>query len=1045
MSYSGPGKGTRSHSGEAMKANRAAKLKQIDVFHWSTIRLWPHQRKAIGMISAYLASGARGGSALVRMPTGTGKTGVISVISRGFREYRNVLVVAPSIALKKQLIRDITKRFWRRLKVDPDFHGQEVFGFTPATAGQILESGKASEGVLVCTISTLQRLHADPSYQKYYDSLGRLIKLVIFDEGHREPAPTWAAAVRSLRRPTVLFTATPYRNDHKMFTIDPNFIFAYHHHSAVSDRFIRQVEFHENVFSEDTQTFVKRLLDFFNGPFRRLKPPEIRRPRVIIRCEKDSEITEIVSFLKRHKQSAIGVHERYPESEVEDEEAYFKSVPNPDDTPVTFWVHQNKLIEGIDDPRFCLLAIFGRFRNGRSLVQQVGRILRNPGRKKGRTAHVFGYKTHRHSAFWKGYLKYEQRFEEDPKRYQARQLFEEQLALQPAVEYFEDAYRERFSLESKPLHTEFWYRLSVNAYVASNDFKVSGLVEAVGEEWAMEDLDIVRVENPGPRTCVLIYVGYRNSPILAQKSMLEFSLGYMLIHRVGSYLFFYDSHDNFPEYLEKHARRIPSHTLQRLFHGKRAALSHISLINTDLGRQSVRSRTLQSRSIADTAPSLSDHLHFCSRATGRSSDEMGALIRRYVGFRRARISDMLSGPVEFDSYVQWLENLAEELQAYYQAIDVFERFAADVKVPTDTAPSNILFDLTNGLDLFITNRTRKAIETEDLCMEVKFNGKSHHFSWHANGGDYDITIKFEPDKQRYYLGCSDLETAYVRRSGSEKGDNLLAFLNREQPFRIITGTNNIIYAHSHFYEARLRLTGKTRRNRLDLMQIFLPIQELEDIHTEKGPLKAKEDDPDSAGPAGWAKGSLFHFIDTLGKGTVIEQNLKPINLLVCDDRGRTEVADFIAADENAGRLVLMHAKAFKTPKPRSVSALAEVCSQAVKNLEVMSPYFEGEPPNLKFWEGNWSESRIGTVDDRIRKGPSSAKELWNRFRAITRNPGASKEVWIVLGSGFSKQWFEQERERDIAAPEVVQLFYQLQSTWAAVSGVGMRLRILCSP
>jgi len=181
-------------------------------------------------------------------------------------------------------------------------------------------------------------------------------------------------------------------------------------------------------------------------------------------------------------------------------------------------------------------------------------------------------------------------------------------------------------------------------------------------------------------------------------------------------------------------------------------------------------------------------------------------------------------------------------------------------------------------------------------MEVKFNGKSHHFTWHANSNKYDVTIKFDPYKQRYYLGCPNLETAYVRRSGSGKGDNLLAFLNREQPFRIITGKPNAIYAHSRFYEARLRLTGKTRRNCLDLMQIFLPIQELKDIDTEKGSLKEKEDDPDSSGPAGWAKDSLFYFIDKLGKGTVIEQNLKHINLLVCDDRGRTEVADFIAAD-----------------------------------------------------------------------------------------------------------------------------------------------------
>ena len=69
--------------------------------------------------------------------------------------------------------------------------------------------------------------------------------MIIVDEGHREPAPKWAESVRELKKPTVLFTATPCRNDHKMFNVDPDYVYTYSHHKAVNERYIREVKFYE--------------------------------------------------------------------------------------------------------------------------------------------------------------------------------------------------------------------------------------------------------------------------------------------------------------------------------------------------------------------------------------------------------------------------------------------------------------------------------------------------------------------------------------------------------------------------------------------------------------------------------------------------------------------------------------------------------------------------------------------------------------------------------------------------------------------------------
>lgn len=42
------------------------------------------------------------------------------------------------------------------------------------------------------------------------------------------------------------------------------------------------------------------------------------------------------------------------------------------------WVHQHKLLEGVDGPSFRALAFYGVLGSARALVQQIGRVIRNP-------------------------------------------------------------------------------------------------------------------------------------------------------------------------------------------------------------------------------------------------------------------------------------------------------------------------------------------------------------------------------------------------------------------------------------------------------------------------------------------------------------------------------------------------------------------------------------------------------------------------------------------------------------------------------------------
>ncbi len=462
-------------------------------------------------------------------------------------------------------------------------------------------------------------------------------------------------------------------------------------------------------------------------------------------------------------------------------------------------------------------------------------------------------------------------------------------------------------------------------------------------------------------------------------------------------------------------------------------------MNTDLGRHSIRRRTIYAYSIAETAPGLVDHAHFSSTAQGYTSFGRYSRIRRYVGFTRARISDPRPILVDYGAYVEWLDALAQALDNPSTTPELFSRFANFTSPPDDRTPKNILLDIEDIASSFETaiptegGRPRQ-LELDELCYDIR----DGVFTCVANSKAYKVSVNYDEGKRNYQLYSPELEAAYVRIGGAERARrNLVAYLSRSQSFRIVPGSPGIIYAHGHFYEPRLALGGRSSGEKLELTRIFHHVDVLGRIAGEKGGRCPADE-------SGWAKGSLFHLIDTLGAGTELRTDFKGVDILVCDDLG-TEVADFIAADTHSGLVVFIHAKVSGRPTKRSATALAAVCHQAVKNLDYIHPYSTREPPNLMKWEGAWEDPKHGRVARRIRKGSGSAQEIWATIREIVRDPSATRAVWILLGQAFSLEEFEKQRNRSRPAPEIVQILYQIQSTWGAVSSVGAKLTIFSSP
>lgn len=81
---------------------------------------WLNQQRAINCVENYLASNSDR-QAMVRMPTGTGKTAVIATFAQLLADKPRCLVGAPWEYLVGQLQQELCERFWKKVDEDSNF------------------------------------------------------------------------------------------------------------------------------------------------------------------------------------------------------------------------------------------------------------------------------------------------------------------------------------------------------------------------------------------------------------------------------------------------------------------------------------------------------------------------------------------------------------------------------------------------------------------------------------------------------------------------------------------------------------------------------------------------------------------------------------------------------------------------------------------------------------------------------------------------------------------------------------------------------------
>lgn len=341
--------------------------------------------------------GAGGKRAILQLPVGCGKSGLVALLPFGIAQGR-VLVIAPNLTIKDELLRSLDvsnkqKCFWRRMRV------LEAEDMTSGPYVATLDSGNIS----VCeashiVLTNIQQLatNVDKWLTRFPEDF---FDLIIVDEAHHGAAPSWKKVFEKFPKAKVAnLTATPFRSDRQ--ELDGELVFRYAFRSASLKGYIKKVrasyvapseltftvEGSENTYSLDDVLGMKdeewfsrgvalstpcnvHIVDNSLEKLEQLRMTGTKHQVIAVACS-INHAQRIRSLYKERGYEAAIIHSKL---EPQEQEAVLRDLR----AGVLDCIIQVAMLgEGFDHPKLSVAAIFRPFRTLAPYIQFVGRILR---------------------------------------------------------------------------------------------------------------------------------------------------------------------------------------------------------------------------------------------------------------------------------------------------------------------------------------------------------------------------------------------------------------------------------------------------------------------------------------------------------------------------------------------------------------------------------------------------------------------------------------------------------------------------------------------
>lgn len=338
--------------------------------------------------------------AIVVLPTGVGKTGLMGIIPYGI-SFGRVLIVTPQLVIKDAVLDSLDpehpKNFWFTRNVFKKYSElPSVIEYQSKTNDWEL----AEANIVVLNIQKLQE-RLDSSLINRVPS--DFFDLIIIDEAHHSTAPTWETSMEYFSNAKVVkMTGTPHRTDGEK--IEGKTVFEYPLSHAMANSYVKSLErIHyvpEQLFltldkNDETLYSLDQIRDM------KLKDEEWVTKSVAFSKECSLKVVEeSLRILEEKRRSGIphkiiavacsiwhaeqiqglyeqlGMHTALIHSKLSKEilESRLKAIEN---HKVQVVIHVAKLGEGYDHKYLSIAAIFRPFRNKLPYEQFIGRVLRS--------------------------------------------------------------------------------------------------------------------------------------------------------------------------------------------------------------------------------------------------------------------------------------------------------------------------------------------------------------------------------------------------------------------------------------------------------------------------------------------------------------------------------------------------------------------------------------------------------------------------------------------------------------------------------------------
>lgn len=335
--------------------------------------------------------------AIIVIPVGCGKTGIIATLPFGIAEGR-VLVITPNLTIRKGVsdALDIASRecFWARTRVLSDFTAGP---WTAILDGPTANLHDCVESQFVVTNIQQLASQADRWLPQFPPDF---FDMILVDEGHHAAAASWQKVFRRFPNAKVVsMTATPFRSDQQ--PLQGDVIYRYSFARAMVNGFIKQVRSRSAApeelyftYKDDTRRHtLDEVLELREEQwFRRgvALSPECNRhiaEASIHRCEAMRAETGLphqiiaAACSVDHARQVRAIYEEcgYRAAEIHsdmdpsDQEAVLERLRV---GQLDCIVQVQMLGEGFDHPRLSIAAIFRPFRSLAPYIQFVGRVMR---------------------------------------------------------------------------------------------------------------------------------------------------------------------------------------------------------------------------------------------------------------------------------------------------------------------------------------------------------------------------------------------------------------------------------------------------------------------------------------------------------------------------------------------------------------------------------------------------------------------------------------------------------------------------------------------